>query len=265
MSRSPSSPPGLSDLAKKLGDERAAPDLSWVAHLTGADLPTVRRTLAELVQFADLEEGIHRTLLAGGRDFYAAINAPFELYALVRLARPAHIVEVGVSSGISSSHFLLGLRANGNGSLHSIDLPTPQRGAKLAEDESPVSIPPGRSSGWAVPAELRGGWDLRLGPSQALLPKLSKELPRIDIFLHDDLHTPEHLAWELRTIRPRLAPGSIVLADNTEWTGNSFPEFARELGAKSYPKSGRDLMGLRVPESSSAPKRAVAARRRSSR
>ncbi|MCI4318158.1 MAG: class I SAM-dependent methyltransferase, partial [Thermoplasmata archaeon] len=85
--------------------------------------------------------------------------------------------EAGVSSGVSSAHFLLALARNKFGTLHSIDLPTRQRGPTLERGESPVSLPPGRKSGWAIPAPLRKGWDLHIGPSQLLLPILVDHLP----------------------------------------------------------------------------------------
>jgi predicted O-methyltransferase YrrM len=242
-------------LARRLGDPRARPDLAWVAALAGATEREVAAAIAELAAFAPQLGEIGEALRAGGRTMYAQIRAPFELYALTRLLRPRHIVEVGVSSGISSAHFLLGLRQNGVGELHSIDLPTFQRGPELASGESPVSIPPGRSSGWAVPRTLRTGWELLVGPSQELLPRRVRTLPSIDLFLHDDLHTPAHLAWELRTIRPRLRPGSVVLADNTSWTGRAFAEFADALGARAIAKRGSDLLGLRVPAAADAARR----------
>jgi hypothetical protein len=115
----------------------------------------------------------------------------------------------------------------------------------LAKGESPVSIPPGRTSGWAVPAELRKGWDLRIGPAQALIPKLAEELDGIDLFLHDDLHTPEHLAFELRTLDPLFRPGAVVLADNTQWTGTAFPQFVFRHRTPVYRRRHQDLLGFR--------------------
>ncbi|MGI0053790.1 MAG: class I SAM-dependent methyltransferase [Thermoplasmata archaeon] len=230
-----------------LGDPRAAPDAGWVAKLLGAEPERVRAVLAELIAAAPLEKEIRRTLVGGGRSHYAQISGPFELYALTRILRPEHILEVGVSSGISSAHFLLALDRNRTGRLHSIDLPTHQRGFRHTPGESPVSLPPGRRSGWAVPASLRDGWDLRIGPSQRLLAPLIAELPRVDLFLHDDLHTPEHLAFELKTLRPRLRPGSVVLADNTSWTGDALDRFASELGGTISVRTGTDLAGFRVP------------------
>ena len=110
-----------------------------------------------------------------------------------------------------------------------------------------MALPPGRRSGWAVPEELRTGWDLRIGPSEELLPRLVRQLPSIGLFLHDSRHTPVHLAFELATVAPRLTPGAIVLADNTAWTGRAFPRFARQIGARIIRRGKSDLVGLRVP------------------
>ena len=232
---------------RALGDRRATPSIPWLVRLTGASPREVEETLAEVGDLVPVEEEIRRAHREAGRPGYAQIRAPFDLYALVRLLRPDHVVEAGVSSGVSSAHFLLGLARNRHGRLHSIDRPTFQRGERLAKGESVVSIPPGRSSGWAVPERLKRGWDLRIGPSQKLLPPLVAELPSIGLFLHDDLHTPAHLTFELATIRPTLAQGAVVLADNTIWTGAAFPRFARTLGVPVLRRGRSDLVGLRAP------------------
>ncbi|MHB8351175.1 MAG: class I SAM-dependent methyltransferase [Thermoplasmata archaeon] len=237
----------MAPVVDALGDPRAAPDVGWVAALAAVPAERARAVLAELRAFVPLERGIRRTLAAGRRRHYAQISGPFELYALVRLLRPEHVVEAGVSSGISSAHFLLALRQNGGGTLHSIDRPIRQRGFDPTPGETPVSLPPGRSSGWAVPTELRAGWDLRIGPTERILPELVRELPGIALFLHDDLHTPQHLAFELETVRPSLRPGAVVLADNTRWTGRSLDRFADRLGAPLRVRAGSDLAGVRIP------------------
>jgi methyltransferase family protein len=234
---------------RALGDRRASPNLPWLARLTGANRRTIGAVLEELEDLLPLEEEIRHLHIAAGRPHYAQIRAPFELYALTRILRPKHVIEAGVSSGVSSAHFLAALSRNRSGRLHSIDLPTLQRGPTLARGESPVSLPPGRSTGWAVPDRLRRHWDLRIGPSQKLLPKLVDELPSVDLFLHDDLHTPAHLTFELETLRPKLGPGAAVLADNTVWTGAAFPRFARTLGTPMVRRGRGDLVALRVPRS----------------
>lgn len=230
-----------------LGDPRAAVHYEWLRRLSGASPERIADVLAELGELVPVEAQIRREHLAAGRSYYAQFRAPFELYALVRLLEPDHIVETGVSSGVSSAHFLLGIRKNGRGTLHSIDLPLPQRGATFSPRESPVAIPPGRSSGWAMPPELRDGWDLRIGPSESVLPGLVEALPSVGIFLHDSHHTPAHLTFELTTVRPRLGPGSVVLADNTVWTGQAFPRFARAVGASVRRRGRTDLVGLAMP------------------
>lgn len=231
---------------RALGDPRAAVNVRWLRALSGASNERILEVLGEVDSLVPVEEEIHRRHVAGGRANYAQFSAPLELYALVRLLQPRHVIETGVSSGLSSAHFLLALEKNRSGTLHSIDLPTPQRGPVLAKDESPVSIPPGLASGWAVPFRS-SRWDLRIGDAALVLPALLGELPGVDLFLHDDLHTPERLDLELSLLRPKLPPGAPVLADNTQWTGDSFDRFASELHAKVARRGSSDLVGLRMP------------------
>ena len=232
---------------RALGDRRAAVRYDWLQRLTGASWDRISNVLSEVGDLVGVEERIRREHLAAGRPHYAQFRAPFELYALVRLNRPEHIVETGVSSGVSSAHFLLGVRRNRRGTVHSIDLPHPQRGERFSRRDSPVALPPGRRSGWAIPPELRAHWDLRIGRSERLLPDLVDELPSVGLFLHDSEHTPRHLAFELATIRPQLRSGAVVLADNTVWTGAAFPRFAASIGARVVRRGRSDLVGLRVP------------------
>lgn len=236
------------DLAcRALGDRRAVPDRRWIAALSGRTDTEIDGWLSECDRAAGVDRAIRASHRAGGRMSYAQFRAPFDLYALVRANRPAVVVETGVSSGVSTAHLLMALRKNRTGRLVSIDLPTPQAGPVLGRGESPVSIPPGRTSGWAIPSTLRRGWDLRLGPSEELLPKVVREVGQVGLFLHDDKHTPAHLAWELRTLEPALGPGSVVLADNTLWTGAAFPRFARTHGLRVRRRRTSDLVGARLP------------------
>ena len=231
---------------RALGDRRARPNLAWLSALTGRPFPELSPVLAELTEIVPTEAEIRRRHLEAGRPYFAQFRAPFEAYVLTRLLRPEHIIETGVSSGVSSAHFLLALRKNGVGTLHSIDLPVPQRGPRFGPHDSPVALPPGRHSGWAVPEHLREDWDLRIGPSQELLPKLVAGLPSVELFLHDSEHTPGHLAFELAIVRPKLRPDAVVLADNTMWTGQAFPRFARMMGVPVLSRGRSDLVGLRV-------------------
>ncbi|HYK92988.1 MAG TPA: class I SAM-dependent methyltransferase [Thermoplasmata archaeon] len=233
--------------AKALGDRRAQPRIDWVARLLGISPRDAAKPFAELGPMVSLETQVRAAHRSEGRSFYAQFRAPLELFALTRLIRPAHVIETGVSSGVSSMHFLLGLRENGTGTLHSIDWPTHQKSATFTKEDSPVALPPGRASGWAIPEGISPGWDLRLGRSEAILPGLVDSLPRVDLFLHDSYHSPRHLTFELEAVEPKLVPGSVVLADNTEWTGDAFPRFAARVGAKVFRRGRTDLVGLRMP------------------
>lgn len=236
-----------------LGDRKSSieptPDPAWISSLTGANGSEITGVLHQ----AEVREGrfwgaITRAHQRAGRDFYAQIRAPFELYALTRLLQPAHVVEVGVSSGVSSAAFLRALVRNGRGTLHSIDLPTLQKGRTFSKGDSPVSLPRGKQTGWAIPSSGKGEWDLRIGRSRELLPKVVGELPGIGIFLHDSEHTRENATFEFTTVAPKLAPGSVVLADNNEWLDGALEAFARRYQARVVYRKGTDLGGFAIPK-----------------
>lgn len=245
--RALAAPPGATRAARLLGDVRARPNVRWLVRLVGGRESEIQVALKEIAAREDIHREVFLRHVEGGRRSYAQFRAPFELYTLVRLLRPDHVVETGVSSGVSSAYILLALQRNRRGRLHSIDRPMSQRRPKLGARESPVAIPPGRASGWAVPDRLRRPWDLRLGPSERLLPDLLARIPSVGLFLHDSRHTPAHLRFELETVRAKLTPGAVVLADNTVWTGDAFPRFARSLGSRMCRRGHSDLVGLSVP------------------
>jgi predicted O-methyltransferase YrrM len=145
------------------------------------------------------------------------------LYALYRASKPKLIVETGVASGTSSCFALRAIERNGSGRLISIDLPN-QEGEQ---------IPGGRPVGWLVPDGLKKNWDLRLGQSEELLPALCREQTQIDVFLHDSLHTREHMLWEFRTIWPRLRKGGILASDDISMN-TAFDEFQTESGCPAF-------------------------------
>ncbi len=127
-----------------------APDREWVAALANVSPAQAERALDEAQNEHALFRHLERMHREGGRTSYVEIDAPLELYALIRLLRPAHVVEVGVSSGVSSAYLLKAMDRLGRGTLHSVDLP------KLE-----VLRPDGhrsRYASWALPpAGRRGG------------------------------------------------------------------------------------------------------------
>jgi predicted O-methyltransferase YrrM len=148
-------------------------------------------------------------------------------YAAIRALQPEIVVETGVANGVSSAHILLALQKNGRGVLYSVGLDDPQY------------LPAGRPLGWIVPESLKSRWNLLAGDSRALLPPLLAKLGTIDIFIHDSLHTYEHMLWEYRTAFPYLRPGGLLFSDDAAWNP-AFSEYCQEVAAKR----GRILRGV---------------------
>jgi predicted O-methyltransferase YrrM len=151
-------------------------------------------------------------------------------YVLVRLLKPALVMETGVHDGLSSALILHAMKKNDRGTLVSIDLPS-------------VDLPPGvEGAGWLVPTALRSRWRLQIGDSRKLLPRLVKQFEPIDIFIHDSDHSPDFQRFEYDTVRFHLKHPGLLLTDD------AYPEFFVELaeqwGANCYLAAGGRLDGL---------------------
>jgi predicted O-methyltransferase YrrM len=138
-------------------------------------------------------EGFHNGTVTLGRLCYLAC----------RQLRPRIVVETGVAYGVTSTYILKALSENGEGELQSVDLPP------LARDAD-------KYVGYFIPAELRGRWTLNLGPAKKLLPNLLQRAQKIDMFVHDSLHTYHHMRWEFETALSALRPGGILIADDIQ-------------------------------------------------
>lgn len=124
-------------------------------------------------------------------------------YAVARATRPAVVLETGVGFGVTSTFLLRALALNGTGELHSIDRPTPRKGA-------------GRWVGFLVPKDLRVRWKFHEGASLAVLPALLPSLGSVDMFLHDSRHTYRNILGELKLVEPCLSSRAVVMADDIE-------------------------------------------------
>ena len=174
--------------------------------------------------------------LNSGDSFFAETDGFWQMpmYAIVeyihiRLMQPDIVVETGVEHGLSSRVILYAMERNGRGVLHSIDLPDADVEDKSSGFIQRNIMPPGRETGWLVPASLRSRWHLYLGDAEELLPRLLQTLQTIDIFIHDSLHSYNHMMFEFRTAWPYLRSGGVLLSDDTDWN-EAFTEFASEVG-----------------------------------
>jgi hypothetical protein len=157
---------------------------------------------------------------------------PQDLYVICRATKPTVIVETGVASGVSSAYFLQALDENQVGKLYSIDLPDADTEELLGQVLT--RLPEGRSSGWVVPDWLRGRWDLRIGKSSDVLPRVMKEVGNLGIFLHDSEHSLDNMMFELNLAWPNLSPDGFLLSDdvNLPSTKGAFHAFAEKVGRR---------------------------------
>lgn len=205
---------------------RATPD--EIIQRLGFD---VLRSRAGLDRWADvlgdMQAEIERVAAEEHEQGAMAIDGALLLYGLVRSLEPELIIETGVASGMSTSFIGAALLENGHGRLVSIDLP-PHAGV-IADGGTFDWV--SRPVGWAIPDKIRSGLgdrhELVLEDVRTALPRILEREGEVGMFVHDDLHTPDHMLWEFREVWPKLRAGGVVMADdvNHGWT-----QFAREVG-----------------------------------
>lgn len=135
------------------------------------------------------------------------------IWCLVRHLRPAEIVETGVGHGFTSRLVLEALVRNGHGRLSSIDRP-------------PLDPAVKQGVGIAVPPPLRRDWQFLPGSSRRCLPALLARLGRIDLFVHDSLHTERNVRFELDRAWTALCPGGALVIDDID-SNAGFASFRR--------------------------------------
>ena len=222
-------------------------DAEWVRRLSGASSQRVRRELGAAARDQVLFRHLAREHAREGRLGYGEIAAPLELYALVRILRPRHVLEVGVSSGVSSAYLLRALFTNGRGTLHSVDRPSrpaPRRARRPAAES--WSLPRGRSPGWAVPATLRARWDLRIGDKAVVLPLLAEELPEVGLFVYDVPHEDRVARGEFRLVDRRMPSGAVAIVDHGtpgERCG-ALADWARDERTEAVGRTGSGLFAI---------------------
>ena len=195
-------------------------DEKFIARITGISARHVRSFMDEPISTPAFAEALHatekrfRSLSIESADLFA--KKVLTQYAAVRALAPACIVETGVANGVSSAYLLLALHKNGKGRLHSIGL------------ADPAYLPPGAEPGWLVPSWLRGSWQVHIGDAREILGALLAQLGGVDVFIHDSLHSYEHMSWEFETAYPVLRAGGLLVADDALWN-DSFRDFARKM------------------------------------
>ena len=207
-------------VSREKTDDRRARLLAFLSERYGVDAWALDAEYAES-DFARCHQERVRTLRNFPGPYRVGTTGDHDcrcLYVLVRAARPRTVIETGVLYGASSGHILAALEANKQGTLYSIELGRESR-------EPPHDF--------FVPAQLQYRWNLILGDSRRVLPKLVEYLPSVDLFHHDSLHTFDHMTWEFETVFPHLAPGGVLSSHDVAiahslrgiFSQNAFPAF----------------------------------------
>jgi predicted O-methyltransferase YrrM len=138
------------------------------------------------------------------------------VYLTVRALDADVVFETGTFTGTLSTFMLRALEENGHGRLCSFDVPA-RAPIPHAID---IPLPAGADPGWIIPADLRSRFELVLGDSRRTLPERLAAEPRLDVFVHDSLHTTRHMLFEYRQAWRRLAPGGVLLSDDAFMTAS---------------------------------------------
>lgn len=153
------------------------------------------------------------------------------IYLLVRAAKPKIMIETGVFEGFSSIFILMAMKDNGIGTLISIDKPP----IKPVKDSTSMMffthLPKGLDSGWIIPEDLKNRWVMINGNTKEILPEVLKKYKKIDIFLHDSLHTYEHMFWEFKSAWNYIRTNGLLLSDDI-YFNRAFENFARKISRK---------------------------------
>jgi predicted O-methyltransferase YrrM len=175
--------------------------------------PPVRSLLDRLFQAADQDgarrvsvrerhpDGLAGMSAADQAEAYAELYIPVSpeggrlLYTLIRASRPATVVEFGTSFGISTIHLAAAVRDNGTGRVVSTELSK----AKVA-----------RARANLAEAGLADLVTILAGDALQTLADLPGPVEFVLLDGWKRLYLPV-----LRLLEPRLAPGALVVADDT--------------------------------------------------
>jgi predicted O-methyltransferase YrrM len=164
---------------------------------------------------ADLAERYPRTVLKFPHHYRIEPVTLRVLYALIRVHRPALVLETGVANGHSTVVLLDALRRNGTGLLHSVDV-IPDPGPLLNDSE-------------------RARWNFhRINPATGRrdFTALTAALGPIGLFFHDSDHRYRWQLFEYETALAGLTPDGAIVSDDVDYS-YAFLDFCRARGLKA--------------------------------
>jgi predicted O-methyltransferase YrrM len=216
---------------------------SWVAEALGCTTTEVAGYLDEIRRDEPFREALAQRL----RPHVFLNDTPrfgrrLGWYCLLRVAKPRLVVETGTADGFGTALLARGLERNAaEGSP----------GRILTFDLDP-------EAGWLLDEQLRTWVELVPGDSAETLPRaLAGE--RIDFFVHDSDHSPEHERMELEFAVGHAADRMLLISDNAHATtelhdlcgrlGAPFRLFHEQPRRHFYPGAGIGLALMERPPS----------------
>lgn len=147
------------------------------------------------------------------QDIYMPVSAEGGrlLYSLVRASRPETVVEFGTSFGISTIHLAAAVTDNGTGRVFTTELSDRKAKAARANLEQ---------------AGVAGAVTILEGDALQTLPDVPGPVGLVLLDGWKELYLPV-----LRLLEPRLAPGALILADDSSFAGvASYLAYVRDPG-----------------------------------
>jgi len=195
-------------------------NLFYLAHtvslVTGVSWKDAAAYIREAREDRELEEHVAKAVASSPFRFEADEKVLWGRrlgwYAFVRARKPAVVVETGVDKGHGSvllCSALLRNRAEG------------RPGRYYGTDINPAA-------GYLLGGKYRETGEILYGDSIESLKKLDA---RVDLFINDSDHSADYEYREYNTVVSKLAPGAIILGDNSHAT-DALARFASERGRK---------------------------------
>lgn len=188
-----SAPPRLEGMSTTLQDPRVAAALDQMYAATKEQTPKLREMGAQLSKAKTAQERADAMSA-----FYIPVTpeAGRLLYSLVRATRPATIVEFGMSLGISALHLAAAVRDNGSGRVVTTE---------LSKDKIAAAKQTFADTG------LDDLITILDGDALSTLAGLDGPVGLVLLDGWKELYLPV-----IKLLEPRLSPGALVVADNTE-------------------------------------------------
>jgi hypothetical protein len=170
-----------------------------IATATGADVQAVVGYINEAEADQQLKDHVIRLARSGPDRSYSDPRADFAKrlgwYAVVRVVKPAVVIETGVDKGLGAVVLAAAILKNGHGRYYGTDI-DPTAGRML-------------SGPYAAAGEIL------YGDSLESLARFERE---VDLFINDSDHSADYEAREYVCIEPKLSARSIILGDNAHAT-----------------------------------------------